>query len=101
MQRSLQEVLYTHAVAMQASGVYSRVQPAARKWNKGWGGRQDGLLVVGVYEGGALLLVVGLGHPELAAVLHDVRQHGAPQEHRVLPTGRVLDPQLGGHGGQR
>ena len=40
----------------------------------------------------ALLLVLTAQHPKLIVlVFHDVGEHGAAQEHHVLPTRRVLD----------
>jgi len=41
-------------------------------------------------------LVVGFAHPELGALLHDVGEHAATQEHHVLPPRRVFDPDRGG-----
>ena len=46
-------------------------------------------------------LVVGFAHPELGALLHDVGEHAATQEHHVLPPRRVFDPDRGGGVGKR
>mmetsp|Transcript_16672 Transcript_16672/g.33679 ORF Transcript_16672/g.33679 Transcript_16672/m.33679 type:complete len:290 (+) Transcript_16672:186-1055(+) len=42
----------------------------------------------------ALLVPFGARHPEGLLVLHNVRQHAAPEEHHVLAPRRVLDAQL-------
>merc|ERR1719334_2733398 len=41
-----------------------------------------------------LLLVIGLGDPELLFVLHDIRQHSSADEHHVFSPGRVFNPDL-------
>lgn len=42
----------------------------------------------------ALLEPLLARHPELLAVLHDVREHGAAEEDHVFPARRVLDADL-------
>ena len=42
----------------------------------------------------ALLLKVALGEPKVLLVLHDIRQHGAAEEHHVLATRGILDADL-------
>lgn len=52
----------------------------------------------------SFFLVLLPGQPEVVLVLHDVGQHGSAQEHHVLSSGRILNPDLKflqnkGHGG--
>lgn len=42
----------------------------------------------------SFLLVLLPGQPEVVLVLHDVGQHGSAQEHHVLSSRRILDPDL-------
>merc|ERR1719192_1097019 len=47
-----------------------------------------------VQAGQPLLLVLGLGDPELLFVLHDIGQHSSANEHHIFSPGRVFNPDL-------
>lgn len=57
---------------------------------------RSGVATEPLERGGALIVPLLSRDPERVAVLHDVGQHGAAQEHHVLAPRRVLDAALEG-----